>query len=131
MSRKKISEPKALACGRIPTLNQRGFTTDFLDPISEQFSEYAAEINSKVLDIGCAYGVAVKRVLKAGGRICACDMDKRHLDVLLNSVDPANILRLRCIAGILPDVDFAECTFGRSHRCIFDTLSCPRRPPYY
>ena len=112
MSRRKINEPKALACGRIPTLNQRGFTTDFLDPLSEQFSKYAAEINSEVLDIGCAYGVAVKRVLEAGGRICACDMDERHLDILFNSVDSAAKLRLRSITGILPHVDFEECTFG-------------------
>jgi SAM-dependent methyltransferase len=108
----KISEPEALACGRIPTLNQRGFTTDFLDPLSERFSEYAAEIDSEVLDIGCAYGVAVKRVLAAGGRVCACDMDERHLDVLSNAVDPVGKLRLRCVAGILPHVDFEKCSFG-------------------
>jgi len=112
MSQGKIAEPVALACGRIPTLNQRGFTTVFPDPLSERFIEFAAEIDSEVLDIGCAYGVAVKRVLDAGGRICASDMHQRHLDVLFHSVEPTDRTRLRCVSGILPDIDFEEGAFG-------------------
>lgn len=112
MSQRKINKPEVLACGRIPTLNQRGFTTDFLDPISEQFCEYAAEIDREVLDIGCAYGVAVKRVLETGGRVCACDMEERHLDILSTQINPASKLHLRCVVGTLPYVDFGECSFG-------------------
>ncbi|MGO9453321.1 MAG: class I SAM-dependent methyltransferase [Candidatus Binataceae bacterium] len=112
MSQVKIGEPDVWTCGRIPTLNQRGFTTELPDPLSQRFIEFAAEIDSEVLDIGCAYGVAVKRVLSAGGQICACDMDQRHLDILVDSVKPADRTRLRCVAGILPDVDFEECAFG-------------------
>lgn len=112
MSQANISQPDAWACGRIPTLNERGFTTELPDPLSEQFIELAASIDSEVLDIGCAYGVAVKRVLSAGGRACACDMEQRHLDILAESVAPADKTRLRCVAGTLPEVDFDECSFG-------------------
>lgn len=112
MSHDKISEPEALACGRIPTLNQRGFTTDFPDPLSERFIELAAKIDSEVLDMGCAYGVAVKRVLRAGGRVCACDMDQRHLDVLFQTVSSAEKAHLRCVVGALPYIDFEEAAFG-------------------
>jgi SAM-dependent methyltransferase len=107
-----ISQPEAWVCGRIPTLNQRGFTTEHPDPLSEQFVELAARVDSEVLDIGCAYGVTVKRVLAAGGRACACDMDQRHLDILAQSVVSADKSRLRSVAVALPQVDFDECTFG-------------------
>ncbi len=112
MSHEKISEPEALACGRIPTLNQRGFTTDFPDPLSEQFIELAAKIDREVLDIGCAYGVAAKRVLGVRGRVCACDMDQRHLDILSQAVSSAEKVRLRCVMGTLPYIDFEEGAFG-------------------
>lgn len=112
MYTKKIHEPEILTCGRIPTLNQRGFTTAFPDPTSEKFIELAAKIEGEVLDIGCAFGVTVKRVLKAGSRICACDMDPRHLDILFQSVDPAEKARVRCVIGVLPYIDFEEGAFS-------------------
>ena len=112
MNQEKVSEPEALACGRIPTLNQRGFTTDFPDPLSEQFIKLAAKIDGEVLDIGCAYGVTVKRVLGAGGRVCACDMDQRHLDVLFQTVSSVEKARLRCEVGTLPYIDFEEGAFS-------------------
>jgi len=112
MSSATISQPDAWACGRIPTLNERGFTTEIPDPLSQQFVELAAGIDAEVLDIGCAYGVVVKRALAVGGRVCACDMDQRHLDVLSNSVKPADKSRLRCVAGTLPEVNFDDSSFG-------------------
>lgn len=50
--------------------------------------------------------------MRAGGRVCACDMDKRHLDIVFQSVKPAHKTRLRCVAGILPNIDFEECAFS-------------------
>ena len=112
MLQEKMKAPVTLACGRIPTLNQRGFTTDFPDPLSEQFIELVAKSDVEVLDIGCAYGVAVKQVLGAGGQVCACDMDQRHLDVLFQAVRPTEKARLRCVVGTLPHIDFEEGAFG-------------------
>ena len=113
-----MSLPDKLDCGRIPTLNQRGFTTDLLDPLSTRFCELASENVGEVLDIGCAYGLTVQQVLKMGGRICACDMDQRHLDVLEQSVSLSERKRLRCVAGTLPDLNFEECSF--------DAILCSR-----
>ena len=112
MSQPTLTQPDAWACGRIPTLNERGFTTEHPDPLSQAFIELAATIDSEVLDIGCAYGVMVKRVLSAGGRACACDMDQRHLEILVASVTPVDKTRLRCVAGSLPDIEFEPCSFG-------------------
>jgi SAM-dependent methyltransferase len=108
----KIGAPDVWACGRIPTLNQRGFTTENPDPLSQRFIAFAAKLDGEALDLGCAYGVAVKRVLQAGGKICACDMDPRHLDILVHSVTPADKARLRCVAGVLPEIEFAENAFA-------------------
>ena len=112
MSDKIDDGPSAMPDGRIPTLNHRGFTTDFSDPLSEQFIQFAAEIDNEALDLGCAYGVVVKRALEAGSRICACDMDPRHLDVLQESVKTEDRARLRCVVGTVPHLDFAEHAFG-------------------
>lgn len=112
MSQNTPEKPATLPCGRIPTLNRRGFTTDAPDSLSEQFIELASTIDGEVLDIGCAYGVAAKRALQAGGRVCACDMEARHLDVLSRSVGSAEKARLRCVRGELPHVDFESSAFA-------------------
>jgi hypothetical protein len=44
MSQVKIGKPDTWVCGRIPTLNQRGFTAELPDPLSQRFIEFAATI---------------------------------------------------------------------------------------
>lgn len=105
-------EPSPLSCGRIPTLNDRGFTTNLPDPISRLFIDYARRDSHEALDIGCAYGVAVKELLSAGGRVCASDMDPNHLEILRATVPPDSQARLRCVRATLPDCDFPEESFG-------------------
>lgn len=106
------SLPKSFIKGFVPTLNNRGFMADTLDEISQDFVLYAAESESPVLDIGCAYGVATLPALSAGARVTACDMEQGHIDILLEKTPPAHRTRLECRVARLPEVDFPKQTFG-------------------
>jgi SAM-dependent methyltransferase len=104
--------PRPLRDGRIKTLNNRGFTTSAPDPLSCCFIRFAASCDAEVLDFGCAYGVATLPALQAGARVCACDMDPRHLAIVESLADPANRTRLSLACGKAPEVDFEERRFG-------------------
>jgi SAM-dependent methyltransferase len=112
MSAPTTAVPRPLRDGRIRTLNNRGFTTSAPDPLSQEFIAFAAQSAAEVLDLGCAFGVATIPALEAGARVCACDMDFRHLTALETRVSPAirNNLSLQC--GKAPEIDFAEQRFG-------------------
>jgi len=98
--------------GLVPTLNNTGWMTISLDRISRDFAEYSGTIETEALDIGCAYGIATLAALAAGGRVCACDMEQAHLDVLEKRVSPDAAARLRTLTGTLPGVDFDSEVFG-------------------
>lgn len=104
--------PRPLRDGRIKTLNNRGFTTSTPDPLSWQFIRFAATCEAEVLDFGCAYGVAAVPALEAGARVCACDMDPRHLEIIESLVDPAKRNQLSLVCAKAPEVDFEEQRFG-------------------
>jgi SAM-dependent methyltransferase len=107
--------PEPFIEGLVPTLNHRGFMSDTMNYYSEQFAEYAGKIDTEVLDIGCAYGIASQAALKHGARVLACDMDERHLQILLQETPHEMHDRLRTSVGILPDVDFPDNSFGAIH----------------
>ena len=98
--------------GMIPTLNNMGFMFEWLDPYAEEFIEHAASLDGEVLEVGCAFGVVTLRALEKGARICACDMEPRHLEILQSKVPPAQRSRLRCVAATLPEADFPENAFA-------------------
>lgn len=104
--------PEPFMKGMIPTLNHRGFMLDRMDLYSQQFAEHVRAVDSEVLDIGCAYGVATRAALENGARVMACDMDNGHLEVLLQETPQELKDFLRTQAGTLPDVDFPEDSFG-------------------
>jgi SAM-dependent methyltransferase len=97
--------------GAVPTLNGRGFMLEALDSCADEFVSFAAEAEGEVLDIGCAYGVASLAALNAGARVCACDMEPRHLDKLIEQTPPEVRSQLRTVTGILPEVEFPSGTF--------------------
>lgn len=104
--------PRPLKDGRIKTMNNRGFTTSAPDPLSREFIRFAAQCDAEVLDFGCAYGVATIPALEAGARVCACDMDARHLAVLESLIDPATRANLTFQCGNAPEIDFEDQRFG-------------------
>jgi SAM-dependent methyltransferase len=112
MSAETIALPQPLRDGRIKTLNRRGFTTSAPDPLSWRFIRFAAECDAEVLDLGCAYGVATIPALEAGARVCACDMDLRHLQILESLVRPEHRARLSLKCGAVPEIDFDDHRFG-------------------
>lgn len=98
--------------GLVPTMNNTGWMTVTLDDVSTAFARYAASIDAEALDIGCAYGIATLEALLQGARICACDMDAGHLDILGRRVDAGMKERLRCVQGAMPEIDFDAGEFG-------------------
>ncbi len=107
--------PASPVKGLIPTLNKTGWMTESLDDLSEDFAAYAGKIGAKgveSLDIGCAYGVATLAALEHGARICACDMEPGHLDILRQRVPAGAADRFRCVTGAMPGVDFPPAAFG-------------------
>jgi SAM-dependent methyltransferase len=104
--------PESPVEGLVPTLNNTGWMTISLDRISRDFAHFAGTIDDEALDIGCAYGIATLAALADGARVCACDMESAHLDVLMKRVEPDARARLRCVTGTLPAVDFPIESFG-------------------
>ena len=104
--------PTSPVKGLIPTLNNTGWMTESLDEVSQSFVAYAGSISTEVLDIGCAYGIATLAALDQGARVCASDMEPKHLDILCQRI-PADVRsRFRCVAGALPRIDFPKQCFG-------------------
>ncbi len=115
MTEHKTLLPDSPVKGLIPTLNKTGWMTESLDAYSKEFTGYAGIIGAdgyESLDIGCAYGVATLAALEHGARICACDIEPRHLDILQQRVPAAAADRCRCVQGALPAVDFPAGHFG-------------------
>ena len=98
--------------GMIPTLNNMGFMFEWLDPYAKEFIEHAASLDREVLEVGCAFGVVTLPALEKGARVCACDMEPRHLEILQSKVPQTQRLRLRCVAATLPEADFLENAFA-------------------
>ena len=82
------------------------------DRVSRAFAEYAGGLDSEVLDMGCAYGVATLHALEQGARVLACDIEQKHLDVLEQLVPTQARDRMRTQAATLPHVDFEPGRFG-------------------
>ncbi len=101
--------------GLIPTLNKTGWMTEGLDEYSQDFAVYAGSVGRQgheVLDIGCAYGVATLAALAEGARVCASDIEPRHLEILRQRVPPEYRARVRSVPGALPGVDFEHGHFA-------------------
>ena len=72
--------------GFIKTQNGLGIMVTDLGHAEEQFVEYAKTATRPLMDIGCAYGVATRPAIAAGGRVIAVDLSKEHLDILKKSL---------------------------------------------
>lgn len=97
--------------GAIPTLNSRGFMLEALDEYATEFAAVAGQAHHEVLDMGCAYGVATLAALDKGAKVCACDMEPAHLNILTERAKPEHKAALRTVVGLLPDVEFSAQSF--------------------
>ncbi len=88
-----------------------GFMFEWLDPYAEEFIAHAASLDGEVLEVGCAFGVVTLPALAKGARVCASDMEPRHLEVLQSKVPEEDKSRLRCVAATLPGADFPDESF--------------------
>jgi len=104
--------PAWTRAGMEPTLNGTGFMFSNLDEYAEDFIQYAGQTEDAVLDLGCAYGVVTIAALEAGGAVTACDLDQRHLDILLDKTPTEFHAKLKRVAGRLPNIEFAPESFS-------------------
>ena len=97
----------------IPTLNRMGYMSPALDEIQRTFVTYCqANLSGNFLDIGCGFGIATLPVINGGGKITACDLDEKHLEVLQEGLSQEKLSRLTLITGHFPDeVIFPKDTF--------------------
>ncbi len=110
--------PEATRWGMIPTLNDKGFMSSELDPVSAAFTLYAGQSGGWCLDLGCAYGIASLAALDQGARMVACDMEFGHVDILLSKVDSKTRERISGCVAEMPSIAFKPDSF--------DAILCSR-----
>jgi SAM-dependent methyltransferase len=111
----EATRPEPSFGGMTPTLNQRGFMSARLDPVSSAFAEAAGRTDGEVVDLGCAYGIATLAALDAGGRVLAIDMEPAHLELLAESVPADQRDRLRILVGVMPGFALPAASFAHVH----------------
>lgn len=95
----------------IPTLNRMGYMSPSLDIIQSAFVE-DCDSEGLFLDIGCGFGVATLPVIEKECNIVACDLEKKHLEVLNRYVPQQKRSYLTLVQGHFPnDVRFPPHTF--------------------
>ncbi len=104
--------PEVTERGMVPTLNNKGFMSTSLDPVSAAFTLYAGQTEEWCLDLGCAYGIASLAALNRGARIIACDMEPGHVGVLLSEIDDAHRDCIHGVVGEMPHVAFHPESFA-------------------
>lgn len=87
----------------IPTLNKMGYMKTDLDEYTTDFIKCAREFKEPVLEIGCAYGFIVQKVLEENGCIIASDLSQEHLITLLKQTNPDYLKNLYLYPGRFPD----------------------------
>jgi ubiquinone/menaquinone biosynthesis C-methylase UbiE len=100
--------PKAEPNGFVKTLNNMGYMTSTLDPVSSEFVEFSAVQRLPALELGAAYGVATRSALEKGARVIANDIDARHLELMWEHLDAGlrgrlNLLPGDCMRLAIPD----------------------------
>lgn len=87
-----------------PTLNRMGYMSPALDVIQGAFVDYSKENSQGLfLDIGCGFGVATIPVALEGRRIIACDLERRHLEILKSRLPHEKLSFVDFVPGHFPD----------------------------
>lgn len=104
--------PEATDRGMVPTLNNKGFMSTSLDPVSAAFTVYAGQCGGWSLDLGCAYGIATLSALKNGAQVIACDMEPGHVQVTLSKAKDEATSRINGVVGQMPQISFQPESFS-------------------
>lgn len=104
--------PEATDRGMVPTLNNKGFMSTSLDPVSAAFTVYSGQAKGWSLDVGCAYGIATLAALQNGAKLIACDMELGHVQVLLSEVDETARERVLGVTSCMPQIAFRPGSFS-------------------
>lgn len=93
--------------------NKLGYMKTSIDEYTDMFLDGVTKSDIPVLEIGTAYGYVVQKVLKAGGKVTACDVGERNLEILLKQTPKEYLKNLHVYPASFPDeVDFSEETFN-------------------
>lgn len=87
----------------IPTLNNTGVMSTYLDEYCQEFIDFAAQQTAPVLEVGAAYGVVSIAALEAGASVIANDIDAQHLEFLRQHTPEECRSRLRTMQASFPD----------------------------
>lgn len=91
------------------TLNNTGYMFENLTAYGKEFIEFCSTVDSPVLDIGAAYGVATLPALEKGAYVIANDIDHNHLVLLKSRVPETYHQNLELRGGKFPtEIDFPE-----------------------
>lgn len=89
----------------ITTKNKMGFMYTQINKVTQTFIDYSLEKRRDVIDIGCAYGIAIMPIIedkKCDTKIVAMDICKEHLDFIKNNVNNDSLENLTLIQGKFP-----------------------------
>ena len=106
MTHDSTSSPKMPAAetnGFVKTLNNMGYMTSTLDEFSRKFIDYSPHAPGPALDIGAAYGIASLAALEKGATVIANDIEKAHLDILMEKAPDQLKGKLSLEPGSFPD----------------------------
>lgn len=78
-----MTDRRFSATGVLTTLNKRGHTSARLNEYSQRFVESLTDCHGPVADIGAAFGVCTLPALATGATVIACDIEPRHLEILV------------------------------------------------
>ncbi|KAK3087122.1 hypothetical protein FSP39_002016 [Pinctada imbricata] len=96
----------------IATLNNRGYQMATPSPLLQDWlSSYDGQ--HPLLDIGCAYGINTYKALELGIPTVSMDLEKKHLDILLQNMDKEYRHLSTCVIGELPySIPFSDNYFS-------------------
>ncbi len=105
-----LDMPTPHSDGRYNTLNERGAMSPNISALEEKFIEIARQPNSKVVEIGTAYGkVCLKALEQGANHYVANDVDPKHLQILARRVFeqmPTKLdTALTLVIGSFPDTE--------------------------
>ena len=95
------------------TLNKFGYIAEQFDTFTQDFIDHAEKEKGPVLEVGCAFGNVILKLIEKGVHTFANDITQKHLDILIQNTPQDKKHLLTTLHGRFPDqVDFPEQTFS-------------------